>query len=107
MANLPEVTDKTFDQKVLKSELPFLLDLTAEWCGPCKMLGPVIEQIAKEYEGKLNVGMMDVEQNPKTAATFQVMHVPTLILFKGGEVVDQAVGGLPKKAVMEFLGKHL
>ena len=107
MSNVPEITDKNFEQKVLKSDLPFLLDLSAEWCGPCKQLGPVIEQIASEMAGKLNVGKMDIDQNPETPTSFQVMSIPTLLLLKNGEVKEQMVGALPKKAILEFVNPHL
>ena len=107
MSNLPEITDKNFDEKVLKSTLPFLLDLSAEWCGPCKTIGPVIEQIAKELAGKLNVGKLDIDKNPNTPSSFQVMSIPTLILFKNGEVKEQMVGALPKKAILEFVNPHI
>ena len=107
MANLPEINDQNFETEVVKSSLPFLLDFSAVWCGPCKVLGPIVEEIAKTYAGKMKVGMVDIEKCPKVAAKFAIMSVPTLLLFKGGEVKEQIVGALPKKAILQRLGKHL
>jgi thioredoxin 1 len=107
MANVPEITDGNFENDVLKSDLPFLLDFSAEWCGPCKMVGPLVEQIGEEQKDKLRVGVIDIDKNPQTPAKFTVMSIPTLILFKGGEVKEQIIGALPKKAIMERLTPHL
>ena len=107
MANVMEITDANFEQEVLKSDLPFLLDLSAEWCGPCKMVGPIVEEIGAEKKDAMRVGMMNIDKNPKTPAQYQVMSIPTLILFKGGEVKEQIIGALPKKAILERLASHL
>jgi thioredoxin 1 len=107
MATVPEINDDNFESDVLKSDLPFLLDFSAEWCGPCKMVGPLVEQIGEEQKDKLRVGVIDIDKNPKTPAKFTVMSIPTLILFKGGEVKEQIIGALPKKAIMERLTPHL
>jgi thioredoxin 1 len=107
MANLPEITDKNFESEVLKSSVPFLLDFSASWCGPCKIVGPIVEEIAKEQAGKLKIGMLDIDKNPKIPAQFTIMSVPTLLLFKGGELKEQIVGALPKKAILQRIAKHL
>ena len=107
MADIQSITDDNFESEVLKSTLPFLLDLSAEWCGPCKMVGPIVEEIGKENESKLRVGVMDIDKNPKTPARFSVMSIPTLILFKGGEVKEQIIGAVPKKAILERLTPHI
>ncbi len=107
MANVPEITDANFEKDVLKSDLPFLLDFSADWCNPCKMVGPLVEQIGEEQKDKLRVGVLDIDKNPQTPAKFTVMSIPTLILFKDGEVKEQIIGALPKKAIMERLTPHL
>ena len=107
MANVQEITDANFESKVLKSELPFLLDMSAEWCGPCKIIGPIVEQIGAEYKDKLNVGVMDIDKNPATPARFSVMSIPTLILFKNGEVKEQIIGAQPKSSIMAKISAHL
>jgi thioredoxin 1 len=107
MANIPEITDQTFEAEVLKSTVPFLLDFSATWCGPCKIVGPVVEELGKEYAGKLKVGMMDIEKSPKTSAQFTIMSVPTLLLFQGGAVKEQMVGAVPKKNIVKMLSKYV
>lgn len=107
MANVLEINDQNFEETVLKSDLPFLLDFTAEWCGPCKMMSPIVEEIRKENEATLRVGVLDIDKNPKTPAMFTVMSIPTLLLFKGGEVKEQIIGAVPKQAVMDRLQVHL
>ena len=107
MANVLEVNDQNFEETVLKSDLPFLLDFSAEWCGPCKMMSPIVEEICKENEANLRVGALDIDKNPKTPAMFTVMSIPTLLLFKGGEVKEQIIGAVPKQAVMDRLQVHL
>lgn len=96
-------TDDNFDAEVLKSDIPVLIDFHASWCGPCKMLGPVIEELADEYEGKVKIGKMDVDEAGETAGKYQVLSVPTVLIFKGGEVVDQVIGFQPKEAFKEKL----
>ncbi|MBI3580050.1 MAG: thioredoxin [Ignavibacteriales bacterium] len=102
-----EVTDNNFQAEVLKSDKPVLVDFWAEWCGPCKMVAPVVEELAKEYDGKLKVGKMDVDSNQATSMQFGIRSIPTLLIFKGGVVVDQIVGAVPKSKLAEKLVKHL
>lgn len=97
-----ELNDGNFESEVLKSELPCLVDFWAEWCGPCRMVGPIVEEIAKEYAGKLKVGKLNVDQNSQTAAKYGIMSIPSLLIFNGGKVVDQVIGAVPKK---HFVGK--
>ncbi len=105
--NLVEVTDSNFQTEVLKSDKPVLLDFWAEWCGPCKMIAPVVEELAKEYDGKLKVGKVDVDANQQTSMQYGIRSIPTLLIFKGGKVVDQLVGAVPKKMLAEKVAKHL
>ena len=94
-----DVSDQTFDSDVIKSDLPALVDLWAPWCGPCRMLAPVIESLAGKYEGKVKFCRLNVDGNPQTAAKYNVMSIPTVMLFKGGEVVDKVVGAVPEDAL--------
>lgn len=98
-----EITDANFEQEVIKSELPVLLDFWAEWCGPCHMVAPTIEEIAGEYEGKVKVGKLNVDNNMNTAAKYGIRSIPTLMVFKGGEVAAQFVGVQPKNVITEKL----
>ncbi|MDD5040283.1 MAG: thioredoxin [Patescibacteria group bacterium] len=102
---MPEVqfTDQNFQQEVLKSQVPVLVDFWAEWCGPCRMQGPIIEEIAKDFEEKVKVGKLEVDQNPLTAQAYNVMSIPTLAIFKGGEIVWQESGLHQKKQIKEQL----
>ena len=97
------VSDSSFEQDVLKSNVPVLLDFWAEWCGPCKMIAPMLDQIAAEYAGKVLVAKMNVDENPKTPMKFSVRGIPTLILFKNGQVAKQVVGALPKARLQQEL----
>jgi thioredoxin 1 len=101
-----EVTDATFDQ-TLKDNSMLLVDFWAEWCGPCRMVAPVLEDIAKDYEGKLTVAKLDVDANPQTAMRFRVMSIPTIILFKNGQPVEVMVGAAPKANFVAKLSKHI
>lgn len=101
------VTDATFDELVLKSETPVLVDFWADWCGPCKMIAPVLDAIAAEQDGKITIAKMDYDQNPKTPNQFGVLGLPTLLLFKDGAVAEQIVGAKPKRALLKILEPHL
>lgn len=102
-----EMTDSNFQTEVLKSDKPVLVDFWAEWCGPCKMIAPVVEQLANEYDGKLKVGKMDVDSNQQTSMQFGIRSIPTLLIFKGGRVVEQIVGAVRKDVLTEKIAKHL
>lgn len=107
MAKLLEITDDMFDEKVLKNSIPFLLDLSAEWCNPCKAIAPLIEELAGEYAGKIDFGTTDIDKNPKIPTRYQVRSIPTLLLFKGGEVVGQLTGAHPRARIVDLLDKAL
>lgn len=96
MAKPVEITDANFDEVVLKSDKPVLVDFWAAWCGPCKAIAPAIEEMANEMEGEAIIGKLDVDANPQTSIKYKVMSIPTLLVFKGGEVVDRHVGVAPK-----------
>jgi len=100
-------TDAAFDQEVLSSIEPVLVDFWAEWCGPCRMMAPTIDQIAAEYAGKAKVGKLDVDSNVQTAGRYQIRGIPTLLVFKGGKVVDQKVGAVGKADVKKMLDAHV
>ena len=101
------LTDDNFEEEVTFSEEPVLVDYWAAWCGPCKMVGPIVEEIASEYSGRLKVGKLDVDNNQASAAKQNVMSIPTLLIFKEGEVVAQQVGALSKTQLTEFIEPHL
>jgi len=101
------INDGNFKQEVLEESLPVLVDFWAVWCGSCLRLAPVIEQIAKEYKGKLKVCKLNVDEAPKTASSYGIMSIPTLAIFKQGEVVDRIVGALPKSEIEATIKKHI
>ncbi|HHQ41464.1 MAG TPA: thioredoxin TrxA [Chromatiales bacterium] len=105
--NIVEVTDDTFEQEVLRSKTPVLVDYWAEWCGPCKMIAPVLEEIAQEYAGRLKVAKLNIDENPSTPPKFGIRGIPTLMLFKNGAVEATKVGALSKSQLAAFLEANL
>jgi len=105
--NVQTLTDSNFDEAVLKSGGPVLVDFWAEWCGPCKRLAPTVDAIAADYAGKVMVGKLNVDDNPDTTIKFNVRGIPALLLFKGGQLVDQVVGLQPKENIKQVIDRHL
>ena len=105
--NVVEFTDDGFDSDVLASDTPVLVDFWAEWCGPCRMIGPIVEEIANEYTGRIKVGKMNVDLNPVVPPQFGIRSIPSLLIFKVGAVSDQIVGAVPKKNITEVLDRVL
>lgn len=102
-----ELTDSNFEELVLKSDKPVLVDFWAVWCGPCRMVAPIVEELAKDYEGKAIVGKLDVDNNPNVSAQFGIRNIPTLLVFKNGQVVDKQVGAVPKSVLAAKIDAHL
>ena len=100
-----QITDANFEELVLKSDKPVMLDFWAEWCGPCRMVGPLVEEISHETEGKAVVGKVDVDNNPEISMKFGIRNIPTILYFKGGQMVDKQVGAVPKNVMAEKLAK--
>lgn len=105
--NVHSVNDLNFDQEVLKADLPVLVDFTATWCGPCRQIAPLVEQLANEYDGRVKVTKLDIDESPGTAQKFGIRGVPTLYVFKGGEVVGQQVGAVPKNTLAQLVERAL
>lgn len=102
-----EFKDATFDEDVLQSETPVLVDFWAPWCGPCRMLAPTVDAISEEYDGRVKVGKVNTDENPGIATQHQINSIPTLMIFKGGEIVERLVGAIPKEKITEKLDAHL
>jgi thioredoxin 1 len=102
-----EITDANFENEVVNSDIPVLIDFWAVWCGPCKLIAPTVDEIANEYQGKVKVGKLDVDNNQMVATKFGIRSIPTLLIFKGGKMVDQIVGAVPKSAIAQKLNTHL
>ena len=105
--NIQTFTDSNFEQDVLSSGQPVLVDFWAEWCGPCKRLGPTIDQLASEYAGKVTIGKLNVDENPNTAIKFQIRGIPAVLLFKDGQIVESVVGLAPKEDFKKVLDRHV
>ena len=107
MGNVSEVSDVTFDQEVLKAAVPVLIDFWAPWCGPCKAIAPVVEELAGEYNGRVKIVKMNVDDNPQTPSKYGVRGIPNLILFRGGSVAEQIVGAVPKAHLVRAIDRAL
>jgi thioredoxin 1 len=107
MSATAEVTDTSFKNEVLESELPVLVDFWAPWCGPCRMVAPVVDEIAQQYEGQVKVVKLNTDENPNIASQYGIRSIPTLMIFKGGQRVDMVVGAVPKTTLADTLKKYL
>lgn len=107
MANLKQVTDATFEADVLKNDKPVLVDFWAEWCAPCRQVAPILEEIAAEYGEKIEIVKLNIDQQPNTTRDYGIMQIPTMNVFKDGEVVKQIMGAKPKRALLKDLGEFL
>ena len=105
--NIVELTDANFDTEVLQAKVPVMVDFWAEWCGPCRMLAPTVEAVANEYAGKVKVAKLNVDENVSSASRYNIRGIPTLLIFKDGQIKEQLVGTQPKSAIEKALGKYL
>lgn len=105
--NAIEFTDANFEQEVIKSDIPVLVDFWAVWCGPCKMIAPLVEELAVEYQGKVKVGKLDVDNNPDVSVKYGIRSIPTLFIFRDGKIVDQIIGAVPKHSLAQKLDAQL
>lgn len=99
MGNYIELSDGNFEQEVLKSEIPVLVDFWAEWCAPCRMIEPIIDELAQQYNGKIKIGKMDVDKNPQSSMNYGIRSIPTLLFFNAGQAVDQLLGAVPRQQI--------
>jgi len=105
--NITHITDSSFDQEVLQSDMPVLVDYWAEWCGPCKMIAPILDEIAADYDGKLKITKLNIDDNPETPPKFGIRGIPTLMIFKAGEVQSTKVGALSKSQLTAFIDQSI
>jgi thioredoxin 1 len=105
--NVIEISDGNFESEILKSDVPVLVDFWAPWCGPCKSIAPILEDLAEEYSGKLKVAKLNVDDNPKTPTSYNVRGIPNLVFFKSGKVVEQIIGAVPKDQLVAAISKIL
>jgi len=107
MGNAVAVTDQSFQTEVLDAPIPVLVDFWAEWCGPCRAVGPIVEELAKEFAGKLKVVKVDVDESQDVSARYRILSIPTLMVFKGGQEVERVIGAVPKQMLLSRVQKHL
>lgn len=101
------ITDQNFDQEVLQSNLPVLIDFWADWCAPCRIIAPIVEELARDYVGRLKVGKLDVDANPEVSMKYGIRSIPTLLLFRDGRVVEQIIGAVPKRHLLDKVSAHV